>query len=77
VVTAWAIEADLDASEAVSATFELEWPPHSGRRAAFPEFDRVEWVSAGRARDKLVAAQRTFVDRLLTHLAGAEGRTAP
>ena len=69
VVTAWAVEApDLDAAAAVSATFELEWPPHSGRRQAFPEFDRIEWFDVEAARIKLVAAQVAYLDRLVAHL---------
>jgi len=66
VVTAWAVEApQLDAAAAVSNTFELEWPPHSGRRQAFPEFDVIRWVDVDTARTKLVAAQVAYLDRLL------------
>ncbi len=35
VVTAWAIEADLDPALVVPGTFEREWPPKSGRRRSF------------------------------------------
>ena len=51
VVQAWAIEGDLDPANAVSNTFEMEWPPRSGRREAFPEIDRVEWLPLPAARD--------------------------
>jgi predicted NUDIX family NTP pyrophosphohydrolase len=69
VVTAWAVAApELDADSAVSNTFELEWPPHSGRRQAFPEFDVIRWVGVDTARVKLVAAQVAYLDRLLAHL---------
>ena len=52
VVVAWAVEGDLDPATAVSNTFELEWPPRSGRMQEFPEVDRVEWFTlAGRARE--------------------------
>ncbi|TGJ95807.1 DNA mismatch repair protein MutT, partial [Actinotalea fermentans ATCC 43279 = JCM 9966 = DSM 3133] len=54
-VRAWARRADLDVSTAVSNTFEMEWPPRSGRRATFPELDRVAWVPLARARDLVVA----------------------
>src|SRR5262245_35034661 len=37
VVAAWAVEGDLDPTSAVSNTFEMEWPPRSGRRQSFPE----------------------------------------
>ncbi len=60
----WAAEGDLDATAAHSNTFEMEWPPRSGRRQAFPEIDRAEWFPLARAREKLVPAQAAFVDRL-------------
>jgi predicted NUDIX family NTP pyrophosphohydrolase len=63
-VTAWAVEGDLDPSSAVSNTFELEWPPRSGRMQRFPEIDRVEWFDPDEARRRLRAAQVPFLDRL-------------
>ncbi|RXR27107.1 NUDIX domain-containing protein [Oerskovia turbata] len=63
-VRAWARRADLDVSTAVSNTFEMEWPPRSGRRATFPELDRVAWVPLARARDLVVAGQVSLLDRL-------------
>jgi len=65
VVTAWAVAADFDATTAVSNTFELEWPPKSGRMQTFPEVDRAEWFDLDSARSKLVSAQAEFLDRLL------------
>jgi predicted NUDIX family NTP pyrophosphohydrolase len=64
VVTAWAVEADLDPAAVVPGTFELEWPPRSGRKQEFPEVDRVEWFGLDAARVKLVKGQRAFLDRL-------------
>lgn len=49
-------------------TFELEWPPRSGRRQRFPEVDRAEWVPLPDARDRLVKGQRPALDRLETLL---------
>ena len=63
-VSCWAAEGDLDATAAHSNTFEMEWPPRSGRRQAFPEIDRAEWFPLDRAREKLLPAQAAFVDRL-------------
>jgi len=63
-VLGWAVEGDLDPSTAVSNTYELEWPPHSGVFATFPEIDRVEWFDLGEARRRLKAAQVPFLDRL-------------
>jgi predicted NUDIX family NTP pyrophosphohydrolase len=70
VVTAWAAEGDLDADSVQSNTFTMEWPPRSGRTAEFPEIDRAAWFGADEAREKLVAAQAEFIDRLLERLAG-------
>ena len=63
-VIAWAVEGDLDPAVAVSNTFELEWPPRSGRRATFPELDRVAWWGLAEARTKILAGQRPLLDRL-------------
>jgi predicted NUDIX family NTP pyrophosphohydrolase len=68
VVTAWALEGDLDADSVRSNTFTMEWPPRSGQSAEFPEIDRAEWFGADEARQKLVAAQSEFVNRLLERL---------
>ncbi|MGN6187674.1 MAG: NUDIX domain-containing protein [Conexibacter sp.] len=69
VVVAWALEGDLDADAIVSNTFELEWPPRSGRMQAFPEVDRAGWFALDAAREKLLPAQAPFLDRL-AELAG-------
>ena len=63
VVHAWAIEGDLEPRDAVSNTFEMEWPPRSGRRQVFPEIDRVGWFSPDEARRRLKPTQVPFVDR--------------
>ena len=68
VLTVWAAEGDLDASATVSNTFELEWPPRSGRIQQFPEIDRAAWFSIAEAREKLVTGQIGFLDRLQEHL---------
>jgi predicted NUDIX family NTP pyrophosphohydrolase len=47
----------------------MEWPPGSGRRAEFPEIDRVEWFGMDDARRKLKDAQVPFLDRLAAALA--------
>jgi predicted NUDIX family NTP pyrophosphohydrolase len=64
VLTVWAADGDLDASAAVSNTFELEWPPRSGRFQQFPEIDRAAWCSLEEARSRLVKGQVGFLDRL-------------
>jgi predicted NUDIX family NTP pyrophosphohydrolase len=68
-VTVWAAEADLDLDRVVLGVFELEWPPGSGRIQRYPELDRLAWCDPEQARDRLIAAQRAFVDRLIDRLA--------
>jgi len=64
IVHAWALPGDLDVTRTTSNTFEIEWPPHSGRMQTFPEVDRGAWFELDTARRKLLPAQRTFIDRL-------------
>jgi predicted NUDIX family NTP pyrophosphohydrolase len=71
-VRAWAAEGDLDPAAAVSNTFEVEWPPGSGRLQPFPEFDRVAWFSPEEAKARIVTAQAEFVERLLDALGARE-----
>lgn len=70
-VIAFARAADFDATTCVSNTFEIEWPPKSGRRQSFPEVDRAEWFTIDTARSKLVKGQIAFLDRLLLALGRA------
>jgi predicted NUDIX family NTP pyrophosphohydrolase len=71
-VFAWAVEGDLDPANAVSNTFEMEWPPRSGTLRRFPEIDRVAWFEIPQARVKLKPAQTPFLDRLLGLLANPQ-----
>jgi predicted NUDIX family NTP pyrophosphohydrolase len=64
VVHAWGAEGDLDPAAAVSNTFELEWPPRSGRSQTFPEVDRVEWFETDEARVRIRSTQAPLIDRL-------------
>jgi predicted NUDIX family NTP pyrophosphohydrolase len=70
IVFAWAAEGALEPAEAVSNTFEMEWPPRSGRIQSFPEIDRVEWFRLKKARIKIKGAQAPFLDRLEAALGG-------
>jgi predicted NUDIX family NTP pyrophosphohydrolase len=71
VLTVWAAEGDLDATACRSNTFELEWPPRSGRLQEFPEIDRAAWFGLGEARRKLLKGQVPFLDRLVEQVAPA------
>lgn len=64
IVHAFALEGDLDASAITSNTFEMEWPPHSGKRRAFPEIDRAEWFTLEAAGEKINPAQRALLVEL-------------
>jgi predicted NUDIX family NTP pyrophosphohydrolase len=65
VVTAWAVEFDVDASRITSNLAEIEWPPRSGRRIRVPEVDRAAWFLVHEARTRILAAQQPFLDRLI------------
>ena len=71
VVDAWAAEGDFDPAALDSNTFEMEWPPRSGREVEFPEVDRADWFALEEAKRKLLPAQGEFLDRLLEHLGRA------
>jgi predicted NUDIX family NTP pyrophosphohydrolase len=70
LVHAWAAPADFDPADLASESFELEWPPRSGRRQEFPEVDRAEWFDPDEARRRILPAQAELIDRLLAALAG-------
>jgi predicted NUDIX family NTP pyrophosphohydrolase len=70
VVTAFAVEADIDVDTIQSNTFDLEWPPRSGRRQTFPEVDRAAWFDLATAGIKINEAQRTLLERLAARYAG-------
>lgn len=63
-ILAWAFAGDCDPARLRCNTFELEWPPRSGRRQTYPEIDRVEWFGTEQARRKILPAQRPLLDRL-------------
>ncbi len=61
---------DCDAASLQSNTFEIEWPPRSGRKQSFPEIDCFEWFSEESAKVKLNPAQAAFIERAVEHLTG-------
>jgi predicted NUDIX family NTP pyrophosphohydrolase len=56
VVHVWAVQGDWDTADLQSNTFEMEWPPRSGRRQSYPEIDRAGGFSVADARAKSSAA---------------------
>lgn len=74
VVHAWAFEGNLPESFAVASnTFDLEWPPRSGKLQRFAEVDRAEFFSVEKAKVKINLAQMAFIDRLVVALDSAQG----
>ena len=57
LVQAFAIEADFELDAFASNTFEIEWPPKSGRRQNFPEIDRIAYFALPAAKTKIIAYQ--------------------
>lgn len=68
LVHAWAVEADLDPSQVKSNTFEIEWPPKSGKMREFPEVDRAAWFGLEEALEKINPAQAGFIRELSSNL---------
>ena len=64
IVTAWAFEGDCDPAALRSNSFEMEWPPRSGRMAEFPEVDRGVWFSIAEAKERILKGQAEFLERL-------------
>jgi predicted NUDIX family NTP pyrophosphohydrolase len=64
-VHAWAFTGDLPPDfKLASNTFEMEWPPRSGKIQRFPEIDQASFFSLELARSKINQAQTVFLDRL-------------
>ena len=69
VVHGWAFKGDHDSSQPIrSNSFEMQWPPKSGRVQSFPEVDRAEFFSLCEGKKKLREAQWSLVERLISSL---------
>jgi predicted NUDIX family NTP pyrophosphohydrolase len=69
LVYAWAFEGNFDLASFASNTFDIEWPPKSGRRQSFPEIDRVAYFTLPVAASKILTYQRPFLRELELRLA--------
>ena len=67
-IVVFAAESEFEPDAIDSNTFELEWPPRSGRMQEFPEIDDARWFAVDDARLKLTKAQRPILDALLGRL---------
>jgi predicted NUDIX family NTP pyrophosphohydrolase len=63
-VRGYAMKGDFDANNIRSNDVAIEWPPRGGRTTHFPEIDRAAWFALPLAREKILASQRPFLDRL-------------
>jgi predicted NUDIX family NTP pyrophosphohydrolase len=63
-VTAWAFEGSCDPAKVKSNTFQMEWPPHSGKQREFPEIDRADFFTIEAAKEKMHPAEFEFLERL-------------
>jgi predicted NUDIX family NTP pyrophosphohydrolase len=73
-VVAFACEGDFDPAALKSNTFSLEWPPHSGRSADFPEVDRAAWYSIDEAFTKISKGQKPIIAALEALMVRSSGQ---
>jgi predicted NUDIX family NTP pyrophosphohydrolase len=64
LVHAFAFEADFDLAAFASNSFEIEWPPKSGRRQSFPEVDRIAYFALQSAMHKIIPYQQPLLREL-------------
>lgn len=68
MIYAWAIEGDINTEDIQSNTFEIEWPPKSGKKRRFPEIDKAEWFFSNMALKKINPGQAIFIHKLMDRL---------
>lgn len=69
-IIAWAVEADFDPTKIKSNSFEIEWPPKSGKKQSFPEIDRAAWFPVKEAKEKINPAQVALIEELIRAIKG-------
>jgi predicted NUDIX family NTP pyrophosphohydrolase len=77
IVHAWAVEQDFNPANLRSNTFELEWPPKSGRIETFPEVDRGEWFPLDLAKRKILKGQLRFLEQVSASISVQETHDSP
>jgi predicted NUDIX family NTP pyrophosphohydrolase len=68
IIYAWALAMDLDPAQITSNSFELEWPPKSGKKKSFPEIDKADWFSFDEAKMKINEGQIPLIAALKKHI---------
>lgn len=71
LVTAWAFEGDCDPATLISNSFELEWPPRSGKMSSFPEIDRAAWFDPANAKERILKGQIKLIEELELKILGS------
>jgi predicted NUDIX family NTP pyrophosphohydrolase len=71
LVTAWAVEGDIDAAQIKSNSFEMEWPPRSRKMQSFPEVDKGEWFDTEKAKIKINSGQIPLILELEEFIANS------
>ena len=64
IIYVWALQGDFDTTAIKSNTFEMEWPPKSGKKKLFPEIDKAAWFDTQEAENKIIAGQIPFLTEL-------------
>lgn len=64
IVHAWAFEGEFDTASVRSNTFQMEWPPHSGKFQTCPEVDQASFFKMPEAKRRINAAQIAFLEEL-------------
>ncbi|HKZ68120.1 MAG TPA: NUDIX domain-containing protein [Chitinophagaceae bacterium] len=72
VVYAWALQKDINPEHLKSNSFEIEWPPKSGKKKSFPEIDKAAWYDLDEARNKIIEGQAPLITELETKLAASK-----
>jgi predicted NUDIX family NTP pyrophosphohydrolase len=70
IVHAFALEFDLSVQRISSNTFEMEWPPRSGKMQDFPEVDRAAWFTLDEAKRRIQKGQVALLDELVRRIPG-------
>ena len=68
VIYAWALQGNFNTAEIKSNTFEIEWPPKSGKKKSFPEIDKAAWFNMDEAKKKIIDGQASLIKELETKL---------
>ena len=64
IVYAWAVEGEIDPAKIKSNSFEIEWPPGSGKMRSFPEIDKAGWFTVDEAKRKIISGQSALISEL-------------